>query len=143
MFEFELGEIEKEFGAEQGLILNFRALDIIRPVILKNNGIELEDVLWIFEDSTDALKSAVDIRNSMKEYNACHHHAKDHIGVSGYGVHSGEILFFEGTDIHWGDPVNTSSKLGQDLAEDGDILVMPCIYNNCKNSGYFQKLIFT
>jgi hypothetical protein len=52
--------------------LNFRALDIIRPVLRKNNGIELEDVLWIFKDSTDALKSAIEMRNTMKEYNDNH-----------------------------------------------------------------------
>ena len=32
-------------------------------------------------------------------------------------------IFVDGTDIHWGDPVNTSSKLGQDLAKDGDMLI--------------------
>jgi len=34
-------------------------------------------------------------------------------------MHSGLLLFVPGTDIHWGDPVNTSSKLGQDTAKDG------------------------
>jgi class 3 adenylate cyclase len=83
------------------------------------------------------------MKNTMKEYNANHKDAKDHIGVSGYGIHQGEILFFQGTDIHWGDPVNTSSKLGQDLAQDGDILIMPCIYENAMETSYFQKLEFT
>jgi len=36
----------------------------------------------------------------------------DKIHLTGYGMHTGEMLFIEGSDIHWGDPVNTSSKLG-------------------------------
>jgi len=42
------------------------------------------------------------------------------------------MLFIEGTDIHWGDPVNTSSKLGQDIAESGEILIMPPVRDACQ-----------
>ena len=42
----------------------------------------------------------------------------------------------------WGDPVNTSSKLGQDLAKDGDLLVMPIIHEKSKNSRYYPYLDF-
>jgi len=41
--------------------------------------------------------------------------------VSGFGVHTGQLLHIPGTDIHWGDPVNTASKLGEDLAKKGEI----------------------
>ena len=51
MFEIELHEIEKEFGAEAGLKLKYKALDLIRPSLQKFGGRELEDVLWIFDDS--------------------------------------------------------------------------------------------
>jgi len=52
-------------------------------------------------------------------------------------------LFIEGTDIHWGDPVNTSSKLGQDLAKDGQILIMPVVYGKAKlNHDLFNSLNF-
>lgn len=56
----------------------------------------------------------------------------DKIHLTGYGMHTGEMLFIEGSDIHWGDPVNTSSKLGQDIAEDGDVLIMPIVYEAVK-----------
>jgi len=52
--------------------------------------------------------------------------------VTGYGLHHGQMLFIEGTDIHWGDPVNTSSKLGQDIAESGEILIMPPVRDACQ-----------
>ena len=35
----------------------------------------------------------------------------------------------QGTDVHWGDPVNTASKLGQDLATGGDILISADAYD--------------
>ncbi len=35
--------------------LKFKALDVVRPVIARYEGIELEDSLWIFENSTNAL----------------------------------------------------------------------------------------
>ncbi len=55
MYEWELEEVEKEFGAQAGMNLKFRALALVRPVISRYEGIELEDSLWIFENSTNAL----------------------------------------------------------------------------------------
>jgi len=44
----------------------------------------------------------------------------------------GEMLIVPGTDIHWGDPVNTSSKLGQDWAHDGTIIVSEAVAEKVK-----------
>ena len=33
--------------------------------------------------------------------------------VSGFGLHLGDLLLIPETDVHWGDAVNTASKLGQ------------------------------
>ena len=33
------------------------------------------------------------------------------------------MLIIPGTDVHWGDPVNTASKLGQDVASGGQLLI--------------------
>ena len=52
------------------------------------------------------------------------------------------MLFMKGTDIHWGDPVNTSSKLGQDIAKNGDILIMPSVYEPLKKDDIFKELTF-
>ena len=45
-------------------------LDVIGPVIRKYNGIELEDILWIFKNSNDAVMAALACRKTIKEYNA-------------------------------------------------------------------------
>ena len=46
-----------------------------------------------------------------------------------FGVHQGNMIFVPGTDVHWGDPVNTSSKLGQDIAKNGEILITTPVKN--------------
>jgi len=48
MWEFELSEIEKKYGALQGMALIERALKMIEPILKKYKGTDLEDVLWIF-----------------------------------------------------------------------------------------------
>lgn len=69
MYEFELEEVEEKYGAQAGLNLKFSALRLIRPVIARYNGIELEDSLWIFENSTCALGAALSMRKALKKYN--------------------------------------------------------------------------
>ena len=49
-------------------------------------------------------------------------------------MHSGELLLIKGTDVHWGDPVNTASKLGQDLAEGGQVLVSEPVHQEVLES---------
>ena len=55
--------------------------------------------------------------------------------MSGMGIHVGEMLFIESTDVHWGDPVNTASKLGQDLAKDGEIIMSEKVHQMLSQSG--------
>ena len=93
MFEWELGEVEKQIGSEAGLSLKFRALDAIRPSLLKFNAIELEDVLWIFVDPVDALKAVFAMKEAIEKYNKRHIGLGNEIHVSGYGLHMGEMLF--------------------------------------------------
>jgi hypothetical protein len=70
MYEFELEEIEREKGATAGMNLKFKALDIVKPAIERWNGIALEDSLWIFEDSVDAVRAALAMQRTLKSYNA-------------------------------------------------------------------------
>ena len=112
MFEWELEEVEKKLGAAAGLKLKFKALDVVRPILRMYNGIELEDVLWIFKDPVDALQAVLHMKKELAKYNKKHPGLGNEMGISGYGIHMGEMLFINKTDVHWGDPVNTSSKLG-------------------------------
>ena len=139
MFEFEMDDLAETKGAAATLELKFHSLDLLRPVLLRFNAIPLEDVLYVFKDPEDAMdaciaaKGALDADNERRKKNG-----QDMIEISGFGMHTGTIVFVEGTDIHWGDPVNTSSKLGQDIAKKGQILGTEIVYNrlNAKNSRF-------
>jgi len=70
MFEFEFAEIEEEFGAESGIELKFKAIDMIRTSFLKSNPVyKFEGDLWIFKDSNDAVQAAVQMKACLAKYN--------------------------------------------------------------------------
>ena len=124
MFEFEMEKLAIRSGAEATLKLKFQALDLLRPVLLKYNAIPLEDVLYVFKSPSDALAASFAAKQTIALFNAQNRALKkDELNISGFGMHTGTIVFVEGTDIHWGDPVNTSSKLGQDIAQEGIVLI--------------------
>ena len=52
------------------------------------------------------------------------------------------MIFIRGTDVHWGDPVNTSSKLGQDVAVNGEILITTPVYKSIERNPDFQGVQF-
>jgi hypothetical protein len=59
-----------------------------------------------------------------------------------FGVHTGNMIFVPGTDVHWGDPVNTSSKLGQDIAKNGEILITTPVYKAVECLPAFKDIEF-
>lgn len=104
----------------------FRDLDLLEPALKARNGTKVEDMLWIFEKASDAVLGAAEARCAIDRHNATPAESRgSRCRVDGWGVHVGNVLFIEGTDVHWGDPVNTASKLGQDCASDGQLLVSP------------------
>lgn len=105
--------------------LKFKASDFFRPIVSAHSGTLVEDVLWLFKDPHDAVLAALATRKALGEHNSEVLDADNRIDVVGYGAHVGKVLIIRGTDVHWGNPVNTASKLGQDVAEGGDILIMP------------------
>jgi class 3 adenylate cyclase len=124
MFEFEMEKLAMKSGAEATLTLKFQAMDVLKPILLKFNAIPLEDVLYVFTSPSDALAAALASKQMINEFNMENRRInKNELEISGFGLHTGTIVFVKGTDIHWGDPVNTSSKLGQDIAKNGTILI--------------------
>jgi len=79
-------------------------------------GKRLEDVLWCFSNPVDAVNAAVVARDVAAAWD-------DPVEVSGWGIHTGELLVIEGTGLHWGDSVAKATQLGQDQADMGEILV--------------------
>eukprot|EP00930_Biecheleria_cincta_P039057 TRINITY_DN26863_c0_g1_i1.p1 TRINITY_DN26863_c0_g1~~TRINITY_DN26863_c0_g1_i1.p1 ORF type:complete len:514 (-),score=66.16 TRINITY_DN26863_c0_g1_i1:86-1627(-) len=135
--------IDQELELDARCAAKFSTLNIFRPIVEANNGRMEEDVLWLFKDPADALLTALQIRRAVNRHNAETSDSQKHIQVSGYGAHSGNLLIIDGTDVHWGDPVNTASKIGQDVATGGDILVMPVIKDAVDGVSTFKTCVFT
>jgi class 3 adenylate cyclase len=102
-----------------------RTMEHLRPALEGPGGVGLEDMLWTFEQPADAVVAALATRNMLRELNAQHKDGAQRVHIHGYGVHCGQLLCIDGTDVHWGDPVNTASKLGQDTARDEELLITP------------------
>ena len=135
MYHLDLETGAEKYGANQSIVLKAISLSIIRPIFAKYHAIELEDELFIFYETSDAILAVLDAKNAIQHYNEklTAEHAKDALDIHGWGIHDGTMIFVEGTDIHWGDPVNTASKLGQDLAENGDLLISKSVYETAQH----------
>lgn len=87
-------------------------------------GVVLEDRLFSFKSPQDATLCAIRIRQQVEKHNGgLPEGSSDMWPVTGFGLHSGPMLLIPDTDVHWGDCVNSASKLGQDLANNCDIIL--------------------
>ena len=118
---------------------DFDVFEWMRPLLLQNNGEEVEDILWVFREPADAVQAAIDLRRAVRE----REEGSSDLGqLMGVGIHTGELLFIEGTDVHWGDPVNTASKLGEDMASDGEIIITADVYAAVNQLAAFEEMSF-
>jgi len=132
MFHLDMEREAEKWGALQSISIKISLLKLLRPIFKKYNGSEVESELFIFRQSSEAVLSVLDAKEAITEYNnKLTETQKDKLAlcVIGWGIHSGTMVVVDKTDIHWGDPVNTSSKLGQDLAENGELLISQRVYN--------------
>ena len=59
MFYFELDEVEEHYGAEFGINLKFKGLDMVRDAFMKSKEIcKFVENLWLFKNSNDAIEAA-------------------------------------------------------------------------------------
>ncbi len=93
------------------------AVEAHEGVIIK---LEADNVYAVFGRVADAVEAAVDIQEGMDAANTL---LPDELDLHGeYGIGYGETLVIENEDI-FGSEVNLASKLGEDLAERGEILL--------------------
>merc|ERR1712217_642644 len=128
MFDFEYSGTEIP---QLALGLKFSCLANISSILKARNATKVEDVLYLFDDPVNAILAAIECRDAVSRLNARCRRGSPKVSIKGFGIHLGDLLFINGTDVHWGDPVNSASKLGQDLAEDGDILVSLLTHQAC------------
>ncbi len=114
----------RKIGVCHFLKLICRARQIIAPIIAANNGMLLkfdaDNCYAFFKNTNDAI-------NASFEINAAIFAANDEFGLEeqiylSVGIDYGRLLLISDVDF-FGDPINTSSKLGEDLAIRAEVLI--------------------
>jgi class 3 adenylate cyclase len=114
----------RKLGVCHFLKMIHRARQIIAPVIEGNNGMLLkcdaDNCYAFFRNTDDAIKASFEVNKVLFK-------ANDAFGIGeeiylSVGIDYGRVLLVGDIDF-FGDPVNTASKLGEDLAVRQEVLV--------------------
>jgi adenylate cyclase len=115
--------LTKKHGILHFLAIFRRFQRIGLPVINKHGGSllkqEADDLIGVFDEARDAVEAAIDMLRVAERVNESLD-PDDRIGVC-VGVDYGRLLRL--SDDAFGDPVNVAFKLGEDIAEPGEVLV--------------------
>lgn len=114
----------RKFGVCHFLKMIHRARQTIAPIVAASGGrllkCDADNCYAFFEHTDDAIRASFDINAALFELNE-----KSATGEEIYlsvGIDHGRLLLIDGIDF-FGDPVNTASKLGEDLAVKAETLV--------------------
>ncbi len=114
----------RKLGVCHFLKMIHRARQIVAPVIEGNNGILLkcdaDNCYAFFDKPDDAIRASFEVNRALFA-------ANDAFGIGeqiylSVGIDYGRVLLIGDIDF-FGDPVNTASKLGEDLAIREEVLV--------------------
>eukprot|EP01130_Rhizamoeba_saxonica_P001669 TRINITY_DN11541_c0_g1_i1.p1 TRINITY_DN11541_c0_g1~~TRINITY_DN11541_c0_g1_i1.p1 ORF type:complete len:405 (+),score=95.56 TRINITY_DN11541_c0_g1_i1:40-1254(+) len=122
----------KIYGIEQTLHLFNQLADLLSPLSVQHGGVMEEQCLILFDDSKEAVRFMIEGRKAVVAYNQ-DKDEKHKLPLTGFGAHLSDLLYIPTTDIHWGDAVNTGSKLGEDIAENQEILISNTLYEQVKD----------
>jgi len=106
------------------LKLIHRTRETIGPIIADNGGqllkCDADNCYAFFEGPGQALQASMDVNAELFRMNQ-QYDLPEHIFLS-VGIDYGRLLLV-GTEDYYGDPVNTASKLGEDLAGKSETLI--------------------
>ena len=114
----------RKLGVCHFLKLIHRARQLVGPVVERNNGTlikcDADNCYAFFKEPDDAISASFDISAALYELN-------DSFGMAeqiflSMGIDYGRVLLIDDIDFY-GDPVNTASKLGEDLAVRAETLI--------------------
>ena len=117
--------LTQKHGIVHYLALVLRMRETAKPIIEAHGGalvrFEADNAFAMFEDGLEAIRAAIELNNAFDRENIATAQELDiHIAC---GIDQGEILVVESYLEFWGNAVNRASKLGEDLAAPGEILI--------------------
>jgi len=116
-------QVEK-FGILHFLQVILEHKDLLSPIIRKHDGIlikvEADSLIVIFRRTASAVRCAVEMQHVLKQFNLNRPPETEVLLCVGIG--HGEMLRIGDLDV-WGREVNAASKLGEDIAKAGEILL--------------------
>lgn len=116
--------LTRRHGVVHYLSMVRRMHETVRPIVHEFGGsmvkFEADNAFAVFPEPEAGVRAAIAVNTAAAVENAGHA-AEFGIQLSS-GIDHGLILLIEGQDF-FGDAVNVASKLGEDLAEPGEILV--------------------
>jgi class 3 adenylate cyclase len=132
------------YGITHFLAMIHRLHTIAFPMITRNHGrvvkTEADNVFSVFEHVEDALASARDVQESLATANAFLPADWDlHASI---GIGFGELLMLADDDDFYGNELNLASKLGEDIAEPGEILMTEAAHSQLVDEGPKMTLSF-
>jgi class 3 adenylate cyclase len=132
------------YGITHFLAMIHRLHGIVRPIIGRLRGrvvkTEADNVFAVFERVEDAVGAARDVQEQLATANAFLPDDWDlHASI---GVGYGELLMISGDDDFYGNELNLASKLGEDIAEAGEILLTEAAHDRLIDEGPRMTLAF-
>jgi adenylate cyclase len=115
--------LTQDLGILHFLALIRRMQALLLPVVERHGQLtkwEADNIYASFPDASAAVQAAVDMMQACGDYNETVDPEWE-IGMS-FGIGYGEVLDLDGHD-YYGDEVNLASKLGEDLANRGEVLI--------------------
>jgi adenylate cyclase len=121
----------QESGILKYLECIVRMRDILKQLLAESECISwrfsTDNAYAEFSTAEDAVKAAIEIQKSVREANIMIDD-RNRFGVC-IGIGFGDVLRSSREGV-FGDEMNLASKLGEDLAGDGEILITESVYNS-------------
>lgn len=119
-----------------------RMHSIAAPIVERHHGelikTEADNIFAIFSSVDEAVAAAVEMDAGLDAANTMLPDEYDMYGEFGIGY--GEILVIENADL-FGSEMNLASKLGEDIAQRGEILLTESAYKQVASGGHrFEEL---
>lgn len=136
----EFTRVTIEHGIIHYLAIIRQMVEIATPAVNANGGVvikqEADNLFAIFDTPARALESALDIFRALDAVNGAI--TADRNIFASIGIGYGETLLIGDEDLY-GSEMNLACKLGEDIAQKGEILLTPSAFSALPDGRYVCK----